>query len=142
MDKFEDIFGRRFELLGRQILAVSALGHTCDVTFFRRKPAIGVTLDEGLALAVMSGTGPAKFYDMLQTIRLSNGAVVNMKDIWTINLMPSAGFTQEELEAVDMSQAEEKVGANGATLRKMIKDTYHCKSKEEEDHFLRRFIAS
>ena len=41
-----------------------------------------------------------------------------------------------------MSQAEEKVGPYGRTLRKMIKYTYHCKSRGEENYYLRRFIAS
>jgi hypothetical protein len=41
-----------------------------------------------------------------------------------------------------MSQAEERIGPNGATLRKMIKDTYHCGSRDEEDYYLRRFIVS
>jgi hypothetical protein len=101
-----------------------------------------VTVDERLALAAMCGAGPAKLYEMFRGIRLSNGSVVNMGDIWTVNRMPKDGFTREELEAVDMSQAEEKVGPNGRTLRKMIKDTYHCKSRDEENYYLRRFIAS
>ncbi len=142
MSRFEEIFGARFTLLGRQILTLSALGQTCDVTFFRNEPAIDVTVDERLALAAMRGAGPARLYEMFRGIRLSNGSVVNMGDIWTVNRMPKEGFTREELEAVDMSQAEEKVGPDGRTLRKMIRDTYHCKSKDEEDYYLRRFIAS
>jgi len=142
MIEFEEIFGVRFTLLARQILVLSALGQMCDVTFFRNEPAIDVTVDEGLALAAMRGAGPARLYEMFRGIRLSNGSVVNMSDIWTINRMPKDGFTREELEAVDISRSEERVGPDGRTLRKMIKDTYHCKSKEEEDYYLRRFIAS
>ena len=141
MIKFDEIFGSRFVLLGRQILILSTLGQTCDVTFFKDEPAINVTLDRELACTAMCGA-PQGFYEMLQAIRLSNGTVAQMRDIWTINVMPKEGFTEEELEAVDMSQAEEKISPNGATLRKMIKDTYHCKSKDEEDYYLRRFIAS
>ena len=100
-------------------------------------------MDEQLALAVTAGcTGPETLLEMLQDIRLSNGTKVNIHDIWTINAMPKEGFTEEELEAVDMSRAEERIGPNGATLRKMIKDTYHCTSRDEEDYYLRRFIAS
>ena len=138
---FEEIFGSRFALLGHQILILSTLRQTCDVTFFKGEPAINVTFDLELACAAMCGA-PQRVYEMLQSIRLSNGTEVNMRDIWTINVMPKEGFTKEELEAVDMSQAEEKISSNGATLREMIKDTYHCKSKDEEDYYLRRFIAS
>jgi hypothetical protein len=143
MNRFEEISRSRFALLGRQILTLATLGQTCDVTFFKNKPAIDVTVDEQLALAVMDGcSGPETLYEILQDIRLSNGTTVNINDIWTINAMPKEGFTEEELETVDMSQAEERIGPNGATLRKMIKDTYHCRSRDEEDYYLRRFIAS
>jgi hypothetical protein len=143
MNRFKEISDSRFALLGRQILILATSGQRCDVTFFKHKPAIDVTLDEQLALAVMACcSGPETFYEILQDIRLSNGTTVNINDIWTINAMPKKGFTEEELEAVDMSQAEERIGPNGATLRKMIKDTYHCGSRDQEDYYLRRFIAS
>jgi hypothetical protein len=56
--------------------------------------------------------------------------------------MPKGGFTKEELDKVDLSEAEERVGPNGETLREMIRNTYRCKSRDEEDHHLRRYIAS
>ena len=56
--------------------------------------------------------------------------------------MPAEGFQDGELEAVDLTSAEEKVGPNGETLRRMISETYHCSSREEEDEYLRRFISS
>lgn len=40
-------------------------------------------------------------------------------------------FYKKDLEAVDLLKAEEKVGPNGETLRKMISDIYHCKTREE-----------
>ena len=108
MNQFEEISNYRFVLLGRQILNLATLGQTCDVTFFKNKPAIDVTVDEQLAFAVMAGcSGPETLYEILQDIRLSNGTTVNINDIWTINAMPEEGFTEEELEAVDMSQAEQ-----------------------------------
>ena len=56
--------------------------------------------------------------------------------------MPQDGFTEEQLAAVDLREAEQKVGQNGETLRQMIRESYHCKTRAEEDKFLRRFIAS
>ena len=142
MKKIEEIFGSRFVFLGHQILTLSTFGQPCDITFFKKGPPIDVTVDPQLALAVMYGAGPERLHEMLQSIKLSNGAEVSINDIWTINPMPKGGFTREELDAVDMSQAEEKAGPNRETLRKMIKDTYHCKSQDEENYYLRRFIAS
>lgn len=90
----------------------------------------------------MYGAGAIKLKEILENIKLSNGDSVSIKDIWTINPMPQNGFTQEELDSVNMAEAEEKVGPNGETLRKMISDTYQCKSQKQEDYYLRRFIAS
>jgi len=56
--------------------------------------------------------------------------------------MPVKGFTKEELAAVDLTEAEEAMGPKGETLREMIRQSYHCTTKEEEDKYLRRFIAS
>lgn len=140
--RIEKEFGSRFGFLGYQILMLSMTGQPCDVTFFKKKPAIDVKIDQQISLALCYGAGTHKLKEMLENIKLSNGDVISISEIWVINAMPKGGFSKEELNAVDMSKAEEKVGPNGETLRKMIRDTYHCKSKEEEDYYLRRFIAS
>lgn len=138
----EKTFGSRIGFLGHQILTLSMTGQICDVTFYSKPPAIDVRIDQQINLALMYGAGAEKLKEMLENIKLSNGDVVSFSEIWTINPMPQGGFSKEELEAVDLRKAEEKDGPNGETLRKMISDTYHCKSKEDEDHYLRRFIAS
>lgn len=140
--KIEKEFGSRLSFIGHQILMLSTFGQPCDVTFFKKKPAIDVKIDQQIALAIMYGAGPKKLKEMLENFKLSNGDTVSLKEIWTINPMPKDGFTEKELKVVDLSEAEEKSGPNGETLRKMISDTYHCKSKKEEDYYLRRFIAS
>jgi hypothetical protein len=47
-----------------------------------------------------------------------------------------------DIRDIDLSQGKEIVGANGETARKIIRETYHCKSRAEEDFFLARWIAS
>ncbi|MGE0118974.1 MAG: hypothetical protein AB7S71_07890 [Dongiaceae bacterium] len=79
---------------------------------------------------------------MLNHLEFSGGTTAGKGEIWTVNPMTKGDFTKEELDAVDMKEAEERVGPNGETLREMIRATYHCKSKDEEDRYLRRFIAS
>lgn len=140
--KLEKEFGSRYVFLGHQILMLSTFGQPCDITFFKKKPAIDVRVDQQLALAIMYGAGAERLAEMLDRIKLSNEQRVSIKDIWTINPMPKGGFTKDELDSADMSQAEEVAGPNGETLREMIKNTYQCKSKNEEDYYLRRFIAS
>jgi len=140
--KIEKMFGSRFVFLGHQIFTLSTFGQPCDITFFKKGPAIDVTIDPQIALAVMYGAGPERLGEMLRSIKLSNGDELSINDVWTINPMPKNSFTKEELEAVDISRAEEGAGPNGETLRNMIKDTYHCKSRDEEDYYIRRFIAS
>lgn len=142
MNEIEKRFGSRIGFLGYQIIMFSMTGQLCDVTFYGKKPAIEVKIDQQINLAIMYGAGAEKLREMLENIKLSNGNVIDIGEIWTINPMPKGGFSEEELQAVDVSEAEEKVGPNGETLRKMISDTYHCSSKNEEDYYLRRFIAS
>ena len=142
MAKLTEKFGSREALLGHQLITLSMLGQPCDITFYKKKPLLDVTVHERLSLALAYGAGAKKLQEMLANIKVSDGSTVNLMEVWTVNAMPKGGISEEDLEAVDLSKGEEKVGPNGETLRKMISETYHCKTKEEEDHFLRRFIAS
>jgi hypothetical protein len=140
--RLEETFGSREAMLGHQLIQHSTFGWPCDVTFFKRKPIINVRVGQQLGLAIMYGAGARKLQEMLERIEFSDGAVASFNEIWTVNPMPKDGFSDEELSAVDLAEAEEKVGPNGETLRKMIRDTYHCDTVKEEDKYLRRFIAS
>ena len=140
--KFTELFGSREQVILRQLIHCSMTGQPCDITFFNRKPAINVTVEERLFLSLVYGAGPETLKKYFDSIRLSNGEVIGAASIWTFHPMPKGGFSDAELAAVDMARAEEHVGPNGETLREMIRNTYRCKSREEEDRFLRRFIAS
>ncbi|NQT00404.1 MAG: hypothetical protein HQ580_00120 [Planctomycetes bacterium] len=140
--KILDQYGSREVFLGNQLVTLSMTGQPCDVTFFKKKPAIDVIIDPRINIALMYGAGAKKLKEMLTSIKLSNGDVISIEEIWTINPMPKGGISTEELNKVDMSKAEERVGPNGETLRKMISDTYHCETEEQENMYLRKFIAS
>jgi hypothetical protein len=140
--RLQERFGSREAFLGYQIVMLSQLGQPCDVTFYRRKPIIHVKVDQQIALALMYGAGPKRLAEMMSSIKFSDGTTANLGEIWTINAMPTGGFAEAQLNAVDLSEAEERVGPGGETLRKMIRDTYHCSSTQDEDYYLRRFIAS
>jgi hypothetical protein len=105
-----------------------------------------VKIGDDFVLALMYGAGPQKLAEMLNDIKLKHGkstvATVPMRDIWAIFPMPKAGFSEEELARVDLTQGDDVVGPSGETLRDMIRNTYHCKSEQETEYFLRRYIAS
>ena len=142
MKKIEEKFGSRMAFLGNQLLMLSLTGQPCDVTFYKKKPALNVKIDQKLHIAIMYGADAEKLKEMLESIHLSNGERANIAEIWTVNPMPADGLSEEELAAVDLADGEEKVGPNGETLRKMVSETYHCATIAEEDFHLRRFIAS
>lgn len=141
--KFTKKFGdNRTVMLGSMILDYSIAQNKCDVCFFKHPPALDVKIDERISLALMYGAGGKKLQEMLGAIRLSNGDVVSLGDIWMIFPMPPDGISEQELAAVDMAKGEEEWGPNGETIREMIKNLYQCKTDEEVDKYVRRYLAS
>jgi hypothetical protein len=85
-----------------------------------------------ISLALLYGAGPEKLHEMLSSIKFSDGTIASIGEIWTVNPMPSGGISEEDLESVDLSQGD----------KEMIRQSYHCQSKQEEDRYLRRYLAS
>ena len=56
--------------------------------------------------------------------------------------MPKGGLSKSDLDSVDISQGDEINTTTGETIREMIKNSYHCKTNDEIDYFLRRYLAS
>ena len=112
------------------------------MTFYKRKPILDVTVDQQLALALMYGAGPNKLMEMFSALKFSDGTVVSVDEIWTVNPMPKNGLSDAELEAVDLTDGDAVAGPQGETLRQMVSDTYHCENRDAEDSMLRRFLAS
>jgi hypothetical protein len=142
LKKLKARFGDRVGMLGFMVLELSVSGQPCDVTFHNNPPVLDVKIDPKITLALMYGAGAKKLQEMLNNISLSNGNVVSLGEIWTIHPMPVDGISEQELAAVDLADGEQRFGPNGETLREMIRDVYHCQSKQEEDKFLRRYLAS
>lgn len=142
LQKLQEHFGDRIGLLGFTILTLSMSGQPCDVTFYKRKPAIDVKIDSKITLAIIYGAGPKKMAHMLENIKLSNGEVASITEIWTVHPMPEKGFSDEELAAVNLADGDGVFGQQGETIREMIRNVYHCVTKNEEDNYLRRYLAS
>lgn len=138
----EDAFGSAQQINTQTLLHLLTSGQPCDITFRNRKPLVDVILDPELKYALMYGAGAEKIQQMLSSVKLKGGGSFNYGDVWVISPMPKGGFTKEELAAVDLTQAEEPSGPNGASMREMISNSYRCENREEEDFYLRRFYAS
>ena len=141
INRLEQHFGSREGMLTYTLTVLSSSGQPADITFYRRKPLINVQISTKIAAARLYGL-EGKLPTLLKRIPFSNGVIASLAEIWTINPMPIGGFDDKELAAVDLTKGEERHGPNGETLRKMIRDTYQCKSRKETDFYLRRWIAS
>lgn len=139
--RLEQHFGSREAMLTHNLTVLSSSGQPADVTFYRRKPLINVQISTKIAAARLYGLG-SQLPRILKRIEFSDGATASLAEIWNINPMPAEGFTDEDLAAVDLADGEKRYGPNGETLRKMIREMYQCKSREETDFYLRRWLAS
>jgi hypothetical protein len=123
-------------------------GQPCDVTFRHRKPLINVTVSAGFhatatLLTRARGRNRSRLFNRLfDAIPFSDGSVVAFDDIWTINPMPKGGISDKHMAAADLAQGDVKAGPNGETVRQMIRETYQCETAQEEEYYLRRWIAS
>ena len=135
-------FGVGQGLRAYQLATLSLTGQPCDVSFREKKrAAVGVTIDQRISLALKNGAGPEERRKIFSEIRLSDGQVVALAEIWQVLPMPAGGLSKEELAAVDLSDGDQKSGPNGETVREIVRTFYRCESGEEEDGFLRRFLA-
>ncbi|MBN3783255.1 hypothetical protein G3O06_37910 [Burkholderia sp. Ac-20345] len=139
--RLEQHFGDREGMLTHTLTLLSMSGQPADITFYKRKPILNVRVSAKLGAARLYGLED-HVPRMMRRIEFSNGMVASLSEIWTVNPMPLDGFTQEELDNVDLSAGEQQTGPRGETIRKMIRDTYHCRSNKETDYYLRRWIAS
>jgi hypothetical protein len=135
LSRCEEIFGSRFEHLLWQIgWYVEHAHQRFDVTFYDREPLLEVTLAKDFA----HEWRPWRREALINRIAFSDGTVVSAAEIWTLNYMPH----DLDITGVDLAEGEQVGGANGETVREIIRHTYHCKSRAEEDFFLSRWIAS
>jgi hypothetical protein len=143
VDRFTHVFGDRASHLVWQLSWHAEHPHVrFDVTFYDREPILEVTLGGDYARDLWA----ARAYDhsvrrlktLLDHVQFSNGTIAKMSEIWTLNYMPD----DLDVRSVDMADAEKVIGIGGETLREVIRNTYRCKSRAEEDHFIARWIAS
>lgn len=131
----------RQQQLASSLINLSTFGGRCDVTFFNRPPLLDVKVPERIALALGYGAGAKKMQQLLSSIEFSDGTIASLGEIWMLFPLPKSGISPEQLAEVDLKDADSP-SPNGKSMREMIKEMYQCKSRDEEDRFLRRYMAS
>jgi hypothetical protein len=129
-------------LLLTQLTHFALYAQTFDVTFINREPILEVTLAQefanALSVLLMYDKHLKRLSKLLKRIKFSDGIVCSASEIWTLNYMPA----NLDISNVDISAGEQVIGDGGETIREIIRHTYRCKSRAEEDHFLLRWLAS
>jgi hypothetical protein len=141
--RLTQIFGDRAGHLFWQLTWYAEHPHArFDVTFYDREPILEVTLGKDyardLCAALMYDHSVQQLRKLLDRVQFSGGTVARMSEIWTLNYMPA----ELDISGVDMADAENVIGLGGETLREIIRNTYRCRSRAEENHFISRWIAS
>jgi hypothetical protein len=117
-------------------------GSTFDVTFFDREPIIEVQLADRFARklwgAFAYGKSVKHIKKLLAGVEFSDGTRVGANSIWTFVWIPN----HLDIRGIDLNLGEQIVGIDGETTRQIIRETYRCRSRAEEDFFLARWIAS
>jgi hypothetical protein len=146
MKKIEEELGTHKGALFNELIRLAVSGQPCDVTFSSEKPFLDVKIEPDFVNVLLYAAESKKRDEIFSEIKLiKDGKTVGSADfnqIWTVNPMPEGGVSKEKMDGLDLEEAMGNMGTHGETLRRMIKETYHCKDKEEEDYFLRRFVAS
>jgi hypothetical protein len=124
-----------------QLLWFAEHGSFFDVTFYDREPLLEVRIKYGFVSkfwAAIAEERPDRFEELINNIEFSDGTRVFAGDIWTLVWIPP----HLDIRGADLGAGEQIIGFNGATARQIIRETYRCASRAEEDFFLARWIAS
>jgi hypothetical protein len=137
-----EVFGDRMGMLVWELHHYARAMQAFDVTFYEREPILDIKLSapwaRGFCSALLSDKSSRRAKKLLGRITFSDGSTAGVNEIWTLNYMPA----DLDMVGVDLAQGEEVIGLGGETVRHIIRKTYHCKSRAEEDFFLARWIAS
>jgi hypothetical protein len=142
IDRVQEIFGSREDHLLWQLRHYAETMQAFDATFYDREPILNVTLSDSWArdfcAALVFGGSGQRIRKVLDLVTFSDGTTVSVGEIWTLNYMPA----DLDIAGVDLARGEDVIGQGGETVRQIVRETYRCKSRAEEDFFLARWIAS
>jgi hypothetical protein len=136
--RLDELFPTREHHLLWQLEHFARTGQTFDVTFFGREPSLEVTLAQEFAFEFLEALGwgrSEQVNELCRRVRFSDESTTSMAGIWTL-------YMPHDLDIRDavLSEGDGRIGDGGETMREMISNSYHCRSRAEEDFFLARFI--
>jgi hypothetical protein len=140
-ERLTEIFGDRSGMFVSQLHHHARTTQPFDATFYEREPILEVTLSDDWACSfcsALSDEDGRRAAKLLCQIIFSDGSAANLSEIWSLNYMPS----DLDTAGVDLARGEEVIGLGGETVRHIVRETYRCKSRAEEDFFIARWIAS
>jgi hypothetical protein len=124
-----------------QLITLSLTGELCDITFVHRKPILDVFVSRELGTLFTADKSVTKKIKLISQIELSNGERIWLKRISMVIMMPKEGFSERDLQAVDIGRAEQLIWEDKKTIRDLVRDSYCCDTADE-DKYIRRFLAS
>jgi hypothetical protein len=139
--RMQEVFGSPQGLLVWSLHHFARTMQPFDITFLQREPILDVTLSKHWArefCTAFLSNSDRNIARLLERVAFSDGTVVDLREVWTINYMPA----ELDTAGVDLARGEEVIGAGGETVRQIVRATYRCRSRAEEDFFLARWIAS
>lgn len=112
------------------LVSLASIEQSCDVTFRNRSPLIDVKVDKRLAAS-----------RLFEDIHFSDGSRASLDEIWTVNPVPVGGIPEGALANVDLSAGDDPIDDSAVTFRDLVRATYRCTSRAQEDEMLRRYLA-
>jgi len=141
MGKLMAHFGLREHIMLMKLLIASQTAELCDIFFLDKRPILNVTPTSNLIRVAYAGASVTKIINLVKRIELSNGRIISLNQIWSVNRMPKGGFSERDLEAINIERAEEPILNTDQTTRNLVQKFYGC-AADEEDKYVRRFLAS
>lgn len=136
-DKTSDL--ERLDYIVNMLIYLSVHKQSFDMTTYSGNRYLDCLLVGEFAMHMEGAYRPETYAYRTSNIAFKDGDdldhSVNLSNIWIVNPLSATGITDDMLAAVDIAGAEPEI-------RKMIKESFHCKDDEETDYFLRRFLAS
>ena len=134
------------EIRSQSLVHALISGQRCDNRTFDGKLYLEAAFNEQIGLAIMYGVGAEKLAKMLENISITTKEGKEIKlsfsNIWMIIPIPKGGISKSDMEKVDIVEGDEIVEGTDKPLKETIREIYNCKTDEETEYYLKRYLAT